>query len=114
MSNYRTLDPVQAAVAFRALGNPQRLRLFLRLMACCAPGETYCDTGEPDAERRCVGEIGEDLDVAPSTVSHHLKELRSAGLIHMERNGRNIECWVEPGTLQTLAAFFALEQEKKR
>jgi len=114
MSNYLNIDPVRAAAAFRALGNPQRLRLFLRLMECCAPGATCCDTGEPDSERRCVGEIGCDLEVAPSTVSHHLKELRSAGLIHMERKGRNIECWVDPGTLRTLAAFFAPEKEQDR
>lgn len=83
-------------------------------MDCCAPGATCCDTGEVEAEKRCVGEIGDELEVAPSTVSHHLKELRRAGLIHMERKGRNIECWVEPGTLRGLAAFFVPEQEGTR
>jgi ArsR family transcriptional regulator len=56
--------------------------------------------------RRCVGELGRDLSIAPSTVSHHLKELRTAGLIHMERRGQSIECWVEPDTLGTLSEFF--------
>lgn len=108
MSNYQTIGPEQAAALFRALGNPQRLRLFRRLMACCSPGRDCCDT---TTEKRCVGDLGEELDVAPSTVSHHLKELRSAGLIHMERRGRRIECWVEPGTLEMLAGFFAPEPE---
>lgn len=102
MSNYLT-DVDRIAERFRALGNPQRLRLFLRLAECCRPGEACCDV---DSERRCVGEIGADVNVAPPTVSHHLKELRRAGLIHMERNGRNIECWVEPETLRDLAHFF--------
>ena len=56
--------------------------------------------------RRCVGVIGGDLEIAPSTVSHHLKELRQAGLVHMERRGQTIECWVEPETLRLLADFF--------
>jgi len=108
MSNYETADAAELAVAFRALGNPQRLRLFLRLAECCREGEVCCD-GDP--ARRCVGEVGGDLEVAPSTVSHHLKELRQAGLIHMERRGRNIECWVESATLRKLAAFFAQGEE---
>ena len=111
MSNYPTISSEQAAAAFRALGNPQRLRLFQRLMACCVKGQACCDA---DSAKRCVGDLGEDVDVAPSTVSHHLKELRSAGLIHMKRRGRHIECWVEPDTLQMFAAFFARAEAKAK
>lgn len=102
MSNYLT-NPDRLAEAFRALGNPQRLRLFLRLASCCPAGDTCCDV---DSAKRCVGEVGADLDVCASTVSHHLKELRRSGLIHMERRGRNIECWVEPEVLRELSGFF--------
>jgi ArsR family transcriptional regulator len=56
--------------------------------------------------RRCVGEIGRDLSVSPSTVSHHLKELRDAGLIRAQRRGQKIECWVDPDVLNELAQFF--------
>jgi len=89
---------------FRALSNPHRLRLFLRLVSCCPPGPT-CE-GDADLGA-CVGELGEDLDIAPSTVSHHLRELVQAGLIRMERRGRNIQCCVDPQTLRVLAGFFA-------
>jgi ArsR family transcriptional regulator len=102
MSNSLTLDPERFAAYFRALSNPHRLRLFLRL-AACLPEEATC--AERDM-RRCVGVIGRDLGVTPPTVSHHLKELRQAGLVHMERRGQNIECWVEPITLRELAEFF--------
>ena len=57
--------------------------------------------------RRCVGELAAELDVAPSTVSHHLKELIHAGLIATERCGREIRCWVEPRVLRELGEFFA-------
>ena len=88
---------------FKALSNAHRLALFHRLMYCCAPG-TACRVDE--AVRYNVGELGEGLDIAPSTLSHHLKELKRAGLVQMERRGKNVECWVEPGVLAELAAFF--------
>jgi ArsR family transcriptional regulator, arsenate/arsenite/antimonite-responsive transcriptional repressor len=54
-----------------------------------------------------VGQLGRDLGIAPSTVSHHIKELRQAGLICLKRHGRNVECRVEAALLRELAEFFA-------
>lgn len=99
MSNYQT---DKLAEVFKALSNPHRLALFQRLCSCCAPG-TVCDTGDAAI---CVGDLGEGMDIAPSTLSHHLKELNRAGLVQMQRKGKNIECWVEPSALDELAAFF--------
>ena len=98
MSNYR----INADI-FKALSNPHRLDLFQRLMSCCAPG-TRCDAA--DAVRFCVGDLGEGLDIAPSTLSHHIKELHRAGLVNMERRGKNVECWVDPDILIQLSEFF--------
>ena len=55
---------------------------------------------------RCVGDLAQELDIAPSTVSHHLKELTHAGLIATERCGREIRCWVEQDVLRELGGFF--------
>ena len=101
MSNYR-INNTPLDEMFKALSNPHRLALFYRLMNCCAPG-TKCGV---EAERFCVGELGEGLAIAPSTLSHHLKELNRAGLIQMERRGKNVECWLEPSVLTELSAFF--------
>lgn len=89
---------------FKALANPHRLALFHRLTTCCAPG-TACSTDE--ALRHNVGELGEGLNIAPSTLSHHLKELNRAGLVQMQRRGKNVECWVESATLEALASFIS-------
>ena len=90
-----------ASAAFHALANPHRLAIFLRLASCCRVGQACA----PDM-RSCVGDVAAGLNLAPSTVSHHLKELRRAGLIHMERAGQNVECWVDPERVEALAAFF--------
>ncbi len=102
MSNYRNGQTQRFAEMFKALSNPNRLRIFLRLVSCCAPGTT-CSTDA--GMRECVGELGKDLGIVPSTVSHHIKELSRAGLIRMERRGQNVECWADPETLNALATF---------
>jgi DNA-binding transcriptional ArsR family regulator len=105
MSNFRNTDSERLADAFKALSNPHRLSIFTRLASCCLPGGT-CNT-ETDM-RECVGAVGKNLGLAPSTISHHIKELHRAGLIKMKRRGQTIECWVDPETLDSLATFFKL------
>jgi DNA-binding transcriptional ArsR family regulator len=56
---------------------------------------------------RTVGALGEQLDIAKSTLSHHLKELNQAGLIHMERKGKQVMCWVDPQILLALSGYFS-------
>jgi DNA-binding transcriptional ArsR family regulator len=100
MSNYQKEEVHRLAEVFKALSNPNRLRIFLRLVSCCPPG-TKCISDA--AGQPCVGELGQDLEIDPSTVSHHLKELRRSGLIRMERRGKNIICWVERETILAVA-----------
>ena len=98
MSNYQKDEVHRFAEVFKALSNPNRLHIFLRLVSCCPPG-TKCIT---DAAGQCVGDLGRDLEIDPSTVSHHLKELRRSGLIRMERRGKRIICWVDRETIQEM------------
>ncbi len=92
---------------FKALASPHRLGIYMRLVNCCEPG-TKCSTDASDQET-CVGEVAEGLKLAPSTVSHHLKELRQAGLIEMEKQGQRSYCWVKPEALEELSEFLKPE-----
>ncbi len=101
MSKSRTDKRVERTAArLKALGHPHRLRIYLRLIECCGAG-SCCDTTE-EQYAACVGELGANLGIAPSTLSHHFRELRQAGLIRMERNGQRIECGVDASALDEL------------
>lgn len=69
-----------------ALSNPNRLRIFLIL-------RDHLEREGKGAGLR-VGEVAERLEITQSTVSHHLKELEHAGVIRLERRGRNVVCSV--------------------
>ena len=104
MSNLINSDVDRYAAIFKALSNPSRLRIFLRLRSCCAPGR-ICQIGEE--ANCCVGDVSQDLTIGPSTVSHHLKELRQAGLIRVQRKGQKAECTVNQELLAEVTKFFA-------
>jgi ArsR family transcriptional regulator len=92
---------------FRALSNPNRLKIFLKLASCCKPAPMGGLLYSGDEACACVGELGKDLGIVPSTVSHHIKELHRAGLILMKRDGQTVRCSVEPRTVEELSAFFS-------
>ena len=103
MSNYKIVNPTELADTFKALSNPNRLQIFQRLLSCCEPG-TVCSADTVSGF--CVGELGEDLAVAPSTLSHHIKELQRAGLIKTQRRGKNVECYVDAEKVSIIKEFF--------
>jgi ArsR family transcriptional regulator, arsenate/arsenite/antimonite-responsive transcriptional repressor len=103
MSKSKINDVEKYAEVFKALSNPHRLKIFMRLASCESGGMACCST---DKVCECVGELGSKLGIAPSTVSHHLKELYRAGLIKMSRNGQRIDCSVDPAIIGSLADFF--------
>src|SRR5437763_946265 len=88
----------ELAGRFRALGDPTRLRIFGFLSQYCCPvavgegGEVRPVQG-PTVGEVCCSVTG--AEKITSTVSFHLKELRNAGLITMERRGKNMICGVD-------------------
>ena len=88
---------------FKALSNPHRLAMFVQLARCCPPTGTGCSS--EDDLCRCVGDLGCDLGVGASTVSHHIKELVNAGMIRCERTGQKVNCAVDPAALTALESF---------
>ncbi len=84
-----SLDPAQAAEVFHALANEHRVRIVRQLLdkALQCSGPDACDLSESCCD---VGELAQALEIAPPTISYHLKELRNAGLIEAQRRGRRI------------------------
>ncbi len=103
MSKYKTTNAAHLAAMFKALGNPHRLRIFQRLQTCCTPGTVCALDG---ASPNCVGELGTELDIAASTLSHHIKTLAHAGLIHLNRRGQFIDCQVDTDAALLLRGVF--------
>jgi len=104
MSKYRNVKIKRYSQMFGALSNPHRAIIFLRLASCCCGDVVSCNR---DALRTCVGDLGKGLNIAPSTVSYHIKELNRAGLIKMERCGRTVNCCVDLRAVHELTQFFA-------
>lgn len=67
----------QVVDALAALAHPARLRAFRALVVAGPTGRT-------------PGALAESLDIAPTALSFHLKELAHAGLTTCERDGRNL------------------------
>ncbi len=72
-----TLDETTAVKALAALAQAQRLRAFRALVVAGPDGLT-------------PGVMAEQLGVAPSALSFHLKELAHSGLVSSEARGRNL------------------------
>ena len=62
------------AALFRALGDPARVRILNVLATNAGPV--------------CVCELVEPLGLSQPTVSHHMKKLLDAGLVHREQSGK--------------------------
>ena len=101
---------MEKSVMFKALGDPTRLRIFEFLCACCCPVAVE-DSGDvrpvlgPTVGEVCCQVAG--ADKITSSLSFHLKELRLAGLITMERRGKNMICGVNQEAVAFLASSFA-------
>jgi ArsR family transcriptional regulator len=88
---------------FKALSNPNRLKIFLELLPHLQSGGVCTsDTEQVDA---CQQEMAARMNIAPSTVSHHIKELKHAGLVNIIRCGRNVDIQINPETLHLLKTF---------
>ena len=90
---------------FKALSNDQRLKLFQMIYAChmekCSNKDLSCSGGIDKAFTKAC----EYLNIARSTVSHHMKELENAGLISTTRNGQFFTCEINMDAVKAIQQF---------
>jgi ArsR family transcriptional regulator, arsenate/arsenite/antimonite-responsive transcriptional repressor len=79
-----------------ALGAEPRLRV-VRLLLAAHP------------EGLVVGEIGSELGIPPSTLSHHLDKLRNEGLVAVRRESTFLRYTADTATLQKIVGFLFAE-----
>ena len=97
-------DVDRLARMFRALSNPNRLRLFLNLL-----DESKLDLAKGRIHDCFLVKLLSGLgDIGAPTVSHHVKELADAGLIHTQREGKQLICSVDPDGLAALRASLSV------
>ena len=88
---------------FKALSNPHRLHIFQKCLSCCSD-QNLCSS---ENYQSCIGDLSNGLNIAPSTVSHHIKELSHAGLLKMKRSGKHIYCGLSKQKVLSLQSLMS-------
>lgn len=86
----------ELAAKLKALSDPVRLRL-LSVVASHRGGEA------------CVCDLSVGIDLTQPTISHHLKVLKTAGLLTSERRGSWVYYRVIPEALQQLSQLLGAD-----
>ena len=85
-------DVTRYADMFAAIGSEPRLRIMRLLLSAHPQGMT-------------VGDIGNVVGIANSTLSHHLDKLRNEDLVNVRRDGTFLWYTASTDTLRELLGF---------
>jgi|GEM_PF-5003790 len=92
---------------FKALSNPHRLELYQKIREA---HELSLEAGQgkgldPENDPCFLNKLMANIGVCASTLSHHLKELINAELIHTKKQGKYLLCRPNMETLNLLKDF---------
>jgi ArsR family transcriptional regulator len=87
----------ELAPVFRALSDPNRLAIYQLI-------RERDQASVADLERS-ISALAREFDLTLSTVSHHIKELRQAGLIRCVKRGQTVYCEADPAALAAIERF---------
>ena len=85
-----------AAARLEALGNPTRLRIYRALVRAGDAGLS-------------VGKLQTKLELAGSTLSHHLKAMITVGLVAQERQATTLICRANSDVMRGIVEFLVDE-----
>jgi len=91
------------AKVFKALSNPNRLELYLKII----------ENQETSYKASCgclIYDIAETLNIGAPTISHHLKELTNAELIFTERQGKFLLARVNEEMVEEVSELLKLNK----
>ncbi|HXK03335.1 MAG TPA: metalloregulator ArsR/SmtB family transcription factor [Verrucomicrobiae bacterium] len=86
----------RCADMFAAMGSEPRLRI-MRLLLSAHP------------EGMVAGELGDELAVSASTLSHHLEKLKNEDLVNVQREGTFLRYSANTAALERLLGFLYAE-----
>ncbi len=89
-------EVIRYADMLSAMGAEPRLRI-MRLLLSAHP------------EGMVVGEIGEELEIPNSTLSHHLEKLKNEDLVQVQREGTFLRYTANTAALEELLGFLYAE-----
>lgn len=87
------LTRARRTAILKALADPRRFELLERVAA--SPGPLGCT------------EVRAALPISAATLSHHIKELETAGIISIRREGKFHYLSLRPGVLEALGALLS-------
>ena len=90
------MELTHAARCLEKLGNSTRLEIFRLLVRAGDPG-------------LAVGELQAHLEIPASTLSHHVAQLVTVGLVEQERQGRVLRCRPNFALMDALTAYLTEE-----
>jgi ArsR family transcriptional regulator, arsenate/arsenite/antimonite-responsive transcriptional repressor len=89
-------DITRYADMLGAMGTEHRLRIMRALLSA-----------HPDG--LVVGDLGSELEISPSTLSHHLEKLKHEGLVTVRRDGTYLWYSANTEALEELVGFLYAE-----
>lgn len=87
------LSRAQRTAVLKALADSNRFELLERI------ARSSCPLG--------CSEMRDALSISAATLSHHVKELETAGLIESHRDGKFVRLTLRPGVLQALISMLS-------
>ena len=100
------MNTKKMAKIFKALSNPNRLELYLKIAKA---HEASFETGGECS----VADIMSCLNIGAPTISHHIKELANAELITTEKRGKFLICRINEKLVAEVSQLLTLQQSTK-